>query len=50
MAKVTTKAKVTNAKVAKKVPRKALLDYSLIEHGMLIGYIAVVHLVLGYLV
>ena len=50
MAKVTTNAKVANAKATKKVPRTGIFNYSLIEHGMLIGYVIVVHLVLGYLV
>ncbi len=49
MAKVTTNAKAANAKAAKKVPRTSILDYSLIEHGELITYIVVIHLVLGYL-
>ena len=50
MAKVTTNAKAANAKAAKKVPRKNIFNYGLIEHLEMIGYIAVVHLVLGYLV
>ncbi len=50
MAAVKTNTKVANAKATKKVPRTGILGYSLIEHGELIAYIAVVHLVLGYLV
>lgn len=50
MATAITNTKAANAKAAKKVPRTGISSYSLIEHGELIAYIAVVHLVLGYLV
>ena len=48
MAKVTTNAKVANAKAAKKEPLK-ILGYSLIELTYLTVIITVVHTVLGYL-
>ena len=50
MAAVKKTTKVANAKVAKKVPRNGISRYGLIEHGELVAYIAVVHLVLGYLI
>jgi len=50
MATVKPKSKVATAKVAKKVPRKTFLDYSLIEQCLVvITGIQVVQLVLGCL-